>query len=327
MSFFATKSYKYLQISKKSCTFVVETNPFTTMNSSKRIIIVLFAFFFAMSVMAQQRVSGIVLSEKGVPVIGASVTVEGTTLTTITDEEGRFEISVGSDATIVVSYVGCADRRIPIRTLQLDPSRPIVLKQEIVPEIREPRHHRFAAWATGAVHAREGAFKYPEQSGDYTKIAGEVGLGYQYYHPATHVMVTTGMELLMLNYRTTHKLNNTVLAYGGKQYKLQVPLLVGMEYPWWYWQAGAKVGFFDHYILDLEGDHYRGSRFSPSVAPAVEIGANIRSWRSGVSYKFGVCAESNFEKPIDNETDSDNFNPNALRFTHLLVGLKFTISY
>ena len=46
--------------------------------------------------MAQNRVSGTVTnSEDGLPIIGASVTVVGTNIGTITDSEGRFVLTLG----------------------------------------------------------------------------------------------------------------------------------------------------------------------------------------------------------------------------------------
>ena len=67
-----------------------------------------------------QKVSGVVLSEEdGSPVIGASVTVIGTTLGTITDIDGHFEIlRVPSDSkTMKVSYIGMKTVTVPIKTV------------------------------------------------------------------------------------------------------------------------------------------------------------------------------------------------------------------
>ena len=56
-----------------------------------------------------QRVTGVVISEEdGEPVIGASVLVKGTTIGSITNIDGEFDIpnAPSSVKTIVVSYVG-----------------------------------------------------------------------------------------------------------------------------------------------------------------------------------------------------------------------------
>ena len=56
-----------------------------------------------------QKVTGVVISEEdGQPVVGASVLVKGTTLGTITDVDGNFNLSnVPSSAkTLQISYIG-----------------------------------------------------------------------------------------------------------------------------------------------------------------------------------------------------------------------------
>lgn len=59
-----------------------------------------------------KKVSGIVLDEKGEPVIGANVMVKGTTNGTVTDMDGKFVLSVPQDASLVISYIGYMDRTV-----------------------------------------------------------------------------------------------------------------------------------------------------------------------------------------------------------------------
>ena len=74
--------------------------------------------------LAQKDVSGIVVDDKGEPIIGASVLVEGTTIGTITDNDGEFALSVPEDAkTLVVSYIGMASQ-----TVAITPNMRITLK-------------------------------------------------------------------------------------------------------------------------------------------------------------------------------------------------------
>ncbi len=74
--------------------------------------------------LAQKDVSGIVVDETGEPIIGASVIVEGTSLGTITDNDGEFALSVPEDAkNVVVSYVGMASQ-----TVAITPNMRITLK-------------------------------------------------------------------------------------------------------------------------------------------------------------------------------------------------------
>lgn len=56
---------------------------------------------------AQNQVTGHVADAIGEPIIGANVTVKGTTVGTITDIDGNFTLEVGStDGTLVVSFIG-----------------------------------------------------------------------------------------------------------------------------------------------------------------------------------------------------------------------------
>lgn len=53
-----------------------------------------------------QSMSGLVVDAQGEPIIGASVLEKGTTNGTITDINGRFNLSVNEGATLVISYIG-----------------------------------------------------------------------------------------------------------------------------------------------------------------------------------------------------------------------------
>lgn len=58
-----------------------------------------------LSLMAQTRITGTVTSQEG-PLIGVTVSVKGTTTGTLTDTNGRYQISAPQDATLVFSYIG-----------------------------------------------------------------------------------------------------------------------------------------------------------------------------------------------------------------------------
>lgn len=53
-----------------------------------------------------RSVSGIVVDHEGLPVVGASVVVKGTTRGTSTDTRGAFSLQLGADETIAVSFLG-----------------------------------------------------------------------------------------------------------------------------------------------------------------------------------------------------------------------------
>lgn len=58
------------------------------------------------SVQQSVKLYGTVIDETGLPVIGASVMVKGTTNGTITDMDGKFELTVGNNDVLSVSYIG-----------------------------------------------------------------------------------------------------------------------------------------------------------------------------------------------------------------------------
>ena len=67
----------------------------------------------SMSVNAQS-VSGKIMDEIGEPLIGVTVTVQGTTVGTITDVDGSFSLNAPSDSVLEVSYVGYETKLIPV---------------------------------------------------------------------------------------------------------------------------------------------------------------------------------------------------------------------
>lgn len=65
--------------------------------------------------LAQNRtVSGTVTDINGEPIIGASVLLDGTTIGVVTDLDGKFSISAPLDGTIIISYIGYKQQRIPL---------------------------------------------------------------------------------------------------------------------------------------------------------------------------------------------------------------------
>lgn len=74
----------------------------------------------------QRKITGTVMDANGETIIGASVTVKGTTAGTITGINGRFALEVDNDAIIIVSYIGYLPQEITVQG-KLDIS--IVLKE------------------------------------------------------------------------------------------------------------------------------------------------------------------------------------------------------
>lgn len=69
---------------------------------------------FASSKALRQQVKGKVLDEKGEPIIGATVTEEGTSNGTITDYDGMFTLEASKDGILTISYIGYKSQQISI---------------------------------------------------------------------------------------------------------------------------------------------------------------------------------------------------------------------
>lgn len=65
---------------------------------------------------SQGTISGLVTDEKGEPVIGATVKVQGTSNGTITDIDGHFSLNAASDAVLEISYVGYQTQQLKVQS-------------------------------------------------------------------------------------------------------------------------------------------------------------------------------------------------------------------
>jgi len=82
----------------------------------KKLFTLLMFCSIALFAFADKQVNGVVENEKGEPLIGATVQVEGTNAGTITDYDGEFSLTVPDDAKIVlVKYMGMEDQRVPAK--------------------------------------------------------------------------------------------------------------------------------------------------------------------------------------------------------------------
>ena len=74
------------------------------------------------SALAQNKtVSGTVVDELGEPVIGATVTVEGTKIATVTDLDGNYKIAAPAGAKVTISYIGYTPQTVkPGGTVKLE---------------------------------------------------------------------------------------------------------------------------------------------------------------------------------------------------------------
>ena len=83
----------------------------------KKIFTLLVLGFVSLSMLAAKQVSGVVLDANNEPVIGASVTVKGSSVGTISDYDGEFVLEVADDAKVlVVSFVGMKTQEVPVQS-------------------------------------------------------------------------------------------------------------------------------------------------------------------------------------------------------------------
>jgi TonB-linked SusC/RagA family outer membrane protein len=78
--------------------------------------LVMFSLLISMAGLAQQRpVTGKVVGEDNKPIVGATVLVKDTHLTSTTDQTGRFSLNVPADKDIlIISYVGFRTQEVPL---------------------------------------------------------------------------------------------------------------------------------------------------------------------------------------------------------------------
>ena len=92
-----------------------------------------FLFLFIGTVVAQSKLTGTIISaENDEPIIGATVSVQGSNVRTVTNVDGAFTLNVNEGTTIVVSYVGMATQTLKAKngmTVRMNPNQTL---QEVV---------------------------------------------------------------------------------------------------------------------------------------------------------------------------------------------------
>jgi TonB-linked SusC/RagA family outer membrane protein len=108
-------------------------------------------------VTAQTQVRGTVVDETGQPVIGATIQIKGTSQGTVTDVDGRFNLSAPANGTLVISYVGMQTQEVPVQptvnvTLVSDTE---VLDELVVTALGIQRQKRDLGYSTVNIDAEE----------------------------------------------------------------------------------------------------------------------------------------------------------------------------
>ena len=97
----------------------------------QRSLVTLLVLILSVNLYAQKALKGTVVDEADMPLIGATVAVEGTSGGTITDIDGNFSIKVKKGAVIKFSYVGYKDRKMTYHgqnnvTVKLEPDAKVI---------------------------------------------------------------------------------------------------------------------------------------------------------------------------------------------------------
>ena len=72
------------------------------------------ALLWCLASYAQDRITGTIRTATGEPLVGATITVKGTTTTAVTDNNGRFSIAAAQGSTLVLTSVGYESREINV---------------------------------------------------------------------------------------------------------------------------------------------------------------------------------------------------------------------
>ncbi|MBW4771665.1 carboxypeptidase-like regulatory domain-containing protein [Prevotella jejuni] len=76
-------------------------------------------------------VRGMVIdAENKEPVIGASVVIDGTDKGIATNVDGQFALKVPSDTSLVISYIGCKDKKVRVSSLLSSDNNVIMLEED-----------------------------------------------------------------------------------------------------------------------------------------------------------------------------------------------------
>ena len=76
-------------------------------------------------------VRGMVIgSDNKEPVIGASVVIDGTDKGIATNVDGQFALKVPSDTSLVISYIGCKDKKVRVSSLLSSDNNVIMLEED-----------------------------------------------------------------------------------------------------------------------------------------------------------------------------------------------------
>ena len=124
-----------------------------------RVLILMLLTCFAFTSIAQNTVTGLVQDANGVSIPGVSVIVKNTTIGTITDIEGRFELNVESlPVTLVTSFVGYKTKETVVTStaaVTITMAEGVGLDEIMVTSTRTIRSQKQSAMSMTSMKAKE----------------------------------------------------------------------------------------------------------------------------------------------------------------------------
>ncbi len=122
-----------------------------------RTMLLLFAgLLFSVSGISQQTITGIVTSQDNEPLIGANVIVRGSTIGTVTDVDGRYNLEVPAEnsGVLVASYTGYNTLEVPINNrtvIDIQLSEGVMLEEAVVTALGISREKKSLGYSTQEV--------------------------------------------------------------------------------------------------------------------------------------------------------------------------------
>ena len=122
---------------------------------------------FSASALAQNKtMTGTVVDELGEPVIGATVTVAGTKIATVTDMDGNYSISAPAGSKVTISYIGYLPQTVtPGGTVKLEEDKQTLEEVVVVGYGTQKKAH-----LTGSVSTVSPTVVWDSRSQDWSTV-------------------------------------------------------------------------------------------------------------------------------------------------------------
>lgn len=301
---------------------------------------------------AQQVTKGVVRWEDDKPSVGATVTVKGSTVSTLTDADGEYEIQTrpGDVLEIIVPYYKIhytysAHRLSVWGDLGLS-----------IPENKAIRTYASSNSGNYYHTITTFLFGYEPLTGAYSLPGGSIGVAYQ--HIVEYFLFTVGLELQSLNSYLCYNVDEkNPSSWDNNAYRqsldnfipynqfenhiyAQIPVMLGFEVPFFYFQAGMKVGtaLYNGSVPENKKYDWQCIRWGPTAELGVSIdkGASVTRAQKAqkgkaeypgkaMNYKIGLVYDFGINHTVKTHSDGSYYLP--FSSTDMFLGVKFTASF